>query len=84
MFIYRIHVKQLVVLCRKIYAPGREYLGSCRSSPMDMGSKFMLTRLAGVEASTHTFFGMLEGAIIHASIFASKFVFGTRKRITLV
>jgi hypothetical protein len=47
------------------------------------GHQIHVNTAADVEASTHTFFGMLGWAIIHASRFASKFAFGTRKRIKL-
>jgi hypothetical protein len=44
MFIFRTHVKHLVVLCLNIYARGQHYLSSCRFSSGDLGMKFILTR----------------------------------------
>jgi hypothetical protein len=40
-------------------------------------------QLGVLEASTHTFFGMLGCAIICANRFARKFAFGERSGITL-
>jgi hypothetical protein len=45
------------------------------------GHQIHANKAADVEASTHTFLGMLGWAIIHDSRFAIKIAFGTRKRI---
>jgi hypothetical protein len=48
------------------------------------GNEIRTNTAAVIQASTHTFFGMLGRTIVHANRFARKFALGTRSDITLL
>jgi hypothetical protein len=48
------------------------------------GNEIHTNTEAVIQASTHTFFGMLGRTIVHASRIARKFDFGSRSGITVV